>query len=73
MQNMKSEDCNTAESRNATEKAHMSSPVGLELPDESPEAIARGQEMAEEIRAILAEALSEISFDEFLADRRGRP
>lgn len=72
MQNMRPENCSTAESSDVIEKANMSASVWLELPDESPEAIARGQEMAEEIRAILAEALSEISFDEFLADRRGR-
>lgn len=69
---MKPEGGNTAESRDVTKKVIMSAPAWLRPPDESPEAIARGQKMAEDIRAILAEALSEISFDEFLASRRGR-
>jgi len=72
MQVMKLKDDNTAESRDVTGNMRMWSTVWLDRPNESPEAIARGQEMAEEIRDILAEATSEISFDEFLASRRGR-
>ncbi|MFO7631324.1 MAG: excisionase family DNA-binding protein [Caldilinea sp.] len=41
-------------------------------PDESPEAIQRGEAMAAAIRAELAYLEEETTFDEFLADRRGR-
>ena len=48
------------------------SAVWIEQPDESPEAIKRGEAMAAAIRAELAQLEEETTFDEYLANRRGR-
>lgn len=48
------------------------SAVWIAPPDESPEAIQRGEAMAAAIRAELAHLEEETTFDEYLADRRGR-
>jgi hypothetical protein len=48
------------------------STVWIAPPDESPEAIQRGEVMAAAIRAELAYLEEETTFDEYLADRRGR-
>ncbi len=46
--------------------------VWIAQPDESPEAIQRGEAMAVAIRAELAHLEEETTFDDYLADRRGR-
>lgn len=48
------------------------SAVWIEQPDESPEAIKRGEAMAAAIRAEQAQLEEETTFDEYLANRRGR-
>ena len=54
------------------ERGNAKPAVWLEAPDESPEAVMRGQVLAATIRTELTGVEEDGSFDEFLASRRGR-